>query len=947
MQLPREFIQLALTFDARVLLAEAEALGEQAWRPHPEGHRGNWALPLVALDGDPSNDGVKGRMRPTPALVRSPYFRQVLAALDVPIGRTRLMRIDGNSEAGEHVDVNYYWQQRVRVHVPIQTDPAVTFSCGAQRTHMREGECWIFDTWRLHNVTNPNPTRRIHLVADTVGSDAFRAFWHDGARRHVPYDSERNVLPPYEATNFPVVMSPAEMARLFAILDAELRGIEAAGELRAAYCAFAADWSALWQQHADAAAAWSRYAALLDRARARIAQCAASVQLSNRTDAAFAIDQFILTPALNTELAPRGARMARRRFDRPVFIVSSPRSGSSLLFETLAQSPDLYSIGGESHEIIEGVEALHPAAHGWSSNYLDAADSGDAVAALLAERFAALARDRDGQAPQAPAFRFLEKTPKNSLRVPFLRRVFPDALFVYLCRDERATMSSMLDAWRSGRFVTYPELPGWRGPPWSLLLVPGWQELAGAPLAQIVVHQWETATRMLLDDLEALPPSSWCVASYDGIIAAPAEEIQRLCRFLDIGWDRDLIVPLPNSRHTLTAPAADKWHKNSAEIEPWLGATAATAERARALFARAPLRRGPARSDPAPAVSALSSAHTDNVPEILSRLRATLIVSMRGAGRIVLLRADGGGLNAHVRAFPHACAIATAPGRLAIGVRAAVWDYRDVPAAAARLHPARHDACFVPRNLHVTGDIALHEMAFGADETLWLVNTRFSTLCTFASDTSFEARWRPRFISGLGAEDRCHLNGVALHDGTPYCVSALGASDSPAGWRERRHDSGVLVDVASGEISVAGLRMPHSPRLHDGALWLLEGADGALVRVDPARGTRETVAVLPGFTRGLALAGDYAFVGISCVRDRELDLPLAQRLAQAPPQCGVWIVDLRDGSIAGFVRLEGEAREVFDVQLLPGVVYPDLLELDDDLVGASFVVADAALEDFR
>lgn len=955
MQLEREFLRLPLTFDAQALRVEIEAISESAWRPHPEGHRGNWALPLVAVDGDPENDGVKGRMQPTPHLVRSPYLRQVLASLDAPIGRTRLMRIDGNSEATEHVDVNYYWQERMRVHVPVVTDPAVVFSCGTQRLHMAPGECWIFDTWRRHNVTNPNPTRRIHLVADTVGSPAFRELLRpDAVPRHIGFAPDRNAQPRIEVHNFPLVMTPAEMESLFAILEPELHGSAAAQALRDDVRAFLAEWSERFRVFGESASGWQGYAELLETATRKLERHSGAVQLANGTDAAFAVRQFILTAALNTDLAPdrrRDARAARSRFDRPVFIVSSPRSGSTLLYETLAQSPDFYSIGGESHAVIEGVEALHPASHHWDSNRLGAEDANDRVAEDLAQRFAGAAVDRsDRVAPKR--FRFLEKTPKNSLRVPFLRAIFPDAFFIYLYRDERATMSSMLEAWRSGRFTTYPELPGWEGLPWSLLLVPGWRELRGKPLAEIVARQWETATRLLLDDLEALPKESWCVTSYDRLIAEPREEITRLCNFVGVRWDRELTVPLPQSRTTLTPPDPDKWRVNADALEPYQALAAQTVERARDLFARSPLQRSapPPSTAPAPRQpepdNAFRSVHTSNVPQILHEIRSSLLVSTYQSGRVMVMRADGPQLNTHFRTFPSAMGIAVGEGRLAIGTLREVWDYWNVPAAAARLHPPKHDACFLPRNMHVTGDIRIHEIAFDADGELWVVNTRFSTLCTLQPATSFEPRWRPRFVTHLAAEDRCHLNGLCMENGRPRFVTALGATNTVDGWREKKTTGGVLIDVPTNEIAITGLSMPHSPRIHDGKLWLLESAKGTLIRVDPARGGVETVAELPGFTRGLAFAGPLAFIGLSQVRESVFDnIPLGQRLRAEERSCGIWIVDTRNGRTVGFVRFEGDVQEIFDVQLLPGIVYPELLEFGEDLVGASFVLSDAALAD--
>ena len=99
----------------------------------------------------------------------------------------------------------------------------------------------------------------------------------------------------------------------------------------------------------------------------------------------------------------------------------------------------------------------------------------------------------------------LEKTPKNALRVPFFDAIWPDAYFVYLYRDVRRTLASMMEAWASGAFRTYPRLPGLARLPWSLVLVPGWRELIGRPLPVVVAHQWARTTNILLDDLSQVP----------------------------------------------------------------------------------------------------------------------------------------------------------------------------------------------------------------------------------------------------------------------------------------------------------------------------------------------------------------------------------------------------------------------------------------------------------
>jgi LPS sulfotransferase NodH len=267
---------------------------------------------------------------------------------------------------------------------------------------------------------------------------------------------------------------------------------------------------------------------------------------------------------------------------RPIIIVSPPRSGSNLLFETLSASPDLWTVGGESHRVIEGIPTLHPRARGWESNRLEAVDASAGIIHLVRRRFRAGLRDRDGVRPQVQSaeLRLLEKTPRNVLRIHFLRKVFPAATFVYLYRNPAETMSSMLDGWRAGGYVSYPGLPGWTGLPWSFLLVPRWRALPPDELAQVVAHQWAVSTATLLEDLAAVPAEQRCVVFYRDLVDDPAAVISRLCDRLGLDWDRPITGSLPLSRTTLAPPAADKWRRNAAELEPMLAATRTVAARA-------------------------------------------------------------------------------------------------------------------------------------------------------------------------------------------------------------------------------------------------------------------------------------------------------------------------------------------------------------------------------
>ncbi|MBY0523881.1 MAG: TIGR03032 family protein [Gemmataceae bacterium] len=228
---------------------------------------------------------------------------------------------------------------------------------------------------------------------------------------------------------------------------------------------------------------------------------------------------------------------------------------------------------------------------------------------------------------------------------------------------------------------------------------------------------------------------------------------------------------------------------------------------------------------------------------------------------------------------------------------------------------------------------------------LWFVNTRFSCLCTRSNTHSFVPRWRPPFITALAPEDRCHLNGLCMAEGRPAFVTALGATDTPGGWRADKKSGGILMEVETGEIITRGLSMPHSPRWHNGRLWVLESGSGGFGWIDPATGKYQQVAVLPGFTRGLGFCGPLAFIGLSQVRESAVFSGIA--IAERPLEercCGVWVVNIQTGETVAYVKFEDALQEIFAVQVLPGVRHPDLINDQPRLIADSFVVPDAALD---
>lgn len=331
---------------------------------------------------------------------------------------------------------------------------------------------------------------------------------------------------------------------------------------------------------------------------------------------------------------------------------------------------------------------------------------------------------------------------------------------------------------------------------------------------------------------------------------------------------------------------------------------------------------------------------TESFVELLKQLGASLLVSTYQANKLLVARAAGSGLSTLVRTFDRPMGMAIRDGQLALGSRNQVWTFRNAPDIAPRIEPAgQHDACFLPRSSHVTGDIGIHEVAFVGTE-LWIVSTRFSCLATLSPDYSFVPRWRPPFISAIAAEDRCHLNGLAIVDGKPRFVTALGTTDVKDGWRADKPHGGCIIDVPSGEFVTRGLSMPHSPRLHQGRLLVLESGIGGLVVVDQASGRRETLVRLPGFTRGLAIAGLYAFIGLSKIRKTSAmdGVPLAEQRDEL--KCGVAAVDLRSGQVIAFLEFQSAVEEIFDVQILPGLRFPEVIGFQQETIQHTFVVPD-------
>jgi uncharacterized protein (TIGR03032 family) len=341
-----------------------------------------------------------------------------------------------------------------------------------------------------------------------------------------------------------------------------------------------------------------------------------------------------------------------------------------------------------------------------------------------------------------------------------------------------------------------------------------------------------------------------------------------------------------------------------------------------------PLERPDARGE-RPSV-AVTYEYSADLPELLERLGLSLLLSTYQAGRVVSVGSHQGQLRLGFSHFDQAMGLCRTPTGLAVGSRDAVWTLPANRDIAPRIQPeGEHDIAFLARGCHHTGSLMGHDIAWH-EGRLWLVNTLFNGLVTLEGDWSFVPRWQPPFIGGWAPGDRCHLNGLAMaaENSGPAWVTALGETDTENGWREHKASGGCLIHVPTSQLVLRGLAMPHSPRLYNGQLYLLESGHGTLVGCDPLSAERTTIASLPGFTRGLDCFAGRAFIGLSQIRESTIFGGLPLQNSGQELHCGFAIINLTNSSQEGFLWFKSGIQEIFAVSVLPGWRHPRLIGPD-------------------
>lgn len=567
-------VQTGLRLDVAAAEAELDALAP-TWIPCPDHLLGKQALVLVGVAGTSNLDyALAGPLRASEALEQCPALAALLArvaeASGGPISRARLLRLEPAAEARFAAQPHHHWFRRAPVCVLLRPAEGVMLESDAGWLQLAPGEAYLLDptrALRLHNRSDRPSVQLVVELREPVRIDPL-------ARR------SGACLPAIEPHRFEV-LTPAELAGL---CDEILHDPDARPMPEARRRAFAdvlaqvqERWRLAFERHGHDARGELSYRDVVLELREQIlpklSPGSAGMRAATIITTMLQVspsDPRSPTRTLRRPPRPRSELVPHEpRFDRPVFIVSAPRSGSTLLFDLVATLPEVWTIGGESHELVRAIPELHPARHGYESDRLTAADATPEVTALLRRSFASCAIDREGRRfveHPSPSLRLVEKTPANALRIPLLHATFPDARFVHLHRDPAPTIGSLVEGWRSRRFVAYRDLPGWPHRDWSFLLPPGWRRMASRSLVEIAAFQWRAATHAITADLAALPSSTWIRVDYDVLVAHPAQVLERIAAFAELRLDRSAPLELGHTHVTLSAPARDKWRRHEHEL---------------------------------------------------------------------------------------------------------------------------------------------------------------------------------------------------------------------------------------------------------------------------------------------------------------------------------------------------------------------------------------------
>jgi uncharacterized protein (TIGR03032 family) len=902
MPAPAPFRPVDVEIDVDRLAAEVAAFVSVAWRRDPS-VPGRSFVALASRRGDHTDDRLGGVVRPTTWFEAGSYLAEVIGSLGVVVGRTRIVREPVGVAVVAHHPL---WAEHdvIRISVDPVVPDGLVAECGDERRTVQPGSAWQFDG--LHHVTIRSGDERsgddgvvTWLEVVTVG----RAAAVDGP-------SADGAAAEYERLPTSVVDPPGRVLTRSGRVAAFLPPTEAGHAARRSIDEFVERWRAAWSVRNG------------DPSGARFESARAGLRTA--IDGLVGVDEPVeyvgstigdlvrttLVYPSTHRVGPVTGTVSDVRFDRPVFVVGTPKSGLRRLRDALAGADGVVSLESSVRAMIGRVRV----GAGWDrSDRIEPSLVGDRLAASLRDQVAADVVDVHGVAPpmNATGLRLVDADPRNALCIEMLATVFPDARFVFVTRDPRAEVAELHEVWRSGQPGRDVELPGWDGPPWTSVVPPGWQDWIGLDPLEIAAHQWAAVVEAVLADLDRVAPGRWTAVDHDVLVARPRRELRRILRVVGLDPTVDERRTAPLGRHRLVSSGRTLSDDQWAVVEPIV--RDAVARSARVVDVRPDRRQAVRRVVPTPGVRATA------LVELLHQVDASMLVVGGDPGAVIVVGSDGEQLHFGELPLVGARAVAVpARNEIVVASTSDVWRYRKqrVARRSGTDGPTR-ESLFVARSSHHTGVIDAHEMAVDGDGRLWIVATRFSCLATLDDDSSFVPEWVPGFVSTLAADDRCHLNGLAMRDGRPRYVTAYSESDLGSGWRDTQTFGGVVVDVSSDEVIVRGMCMPHSPRWHDGALWVLESGTGSLGRIDLDAGRFERVVEVPGFARGLVMVGRYAVVATSGLRPTTVPgVPLAD--GERPSRVAVVVVDRDAGAIVGVLPMRARISEIHDLQLVAG-----------------------------
>lgn len=657
-----------------------------------------------------------------------------------------------------------------------------------------------------------------------------------------------------------------------------------------------------------------------------------------------------------------------------VFIVAAPRSGAGLFHHLACLSEGLSQTELSEVSLVQ-IAAEELGVNSFASHQLLNVGLSSSDEEKLKSRLKSTDLNDSGL--------LIDYHPSFGLNVDLLAAAFPDAKFVFVSRDFSSAIASGVLAWQSGLFISEKELPTWWGTKWSLPLIPAWSDLIGEPTNEIVARQFADVSMSAVSNLEKLDSDRYTTVAFANLLADPSKALIETLATFGIDWDATLPDPLPRVNTSSRPGAKTKVSANTIQIarggiqanRPAYQELSAALTRIGVDVAnqinKPPGKKadsgeaegepgteglGPNGTSPKPKITRKLSEGTPfnarfagALPELLTKAKASLIFTAYNSGCVGTVRAEGASIDTSYIRVQKPMGMALSDGRLSISTMDAILGFQMHNQLASKLSSELNpDAVFAPQSTIHTGKLDVHDMGYGSApgfEGLWFINSAFSCLSLLSADFSFVPKWRPKWISGLAFENRCHLNGLAMVNGAPKYVTSLSQSDTPNGWRASKGTSGVIVDITTNRVITDGLSMPHSPRWHKNKLYFLESGKGSLASVDHRTGEVTTIATLPGFTRGLAFIGDFAIVGLSQVRDSAFkDLPVTETKQER--NCGIWVVDTRSGKTVGTLKFDGIVQELFEITVVESSRWPMFIKRIPETETA-FVLPKAALKDLR